>query len=244
LDEGYLRKWFDPQSRTLKDLRALQHEATLMLDMKDGFDRLESVAGIDCSYLDDRIICAVVILHYKTLEVIGRKHVIQRVRLPYIPTYLTFREGCAMATAFEMLEQKPDVLMMDSCGINHPRKSGMASYFGAVMNHPTIGVSKKILCGEAEIPAHVGEYHELVYEEEQIGWVLKTNKRSNPIIASPGNKVSMRSCLEIVSHCLKGYKLPEPTRLAHLYAGEIRESLKSGSRQIAFDEDIIGRTGK
>jgi deoxyribonuclease V len=105
------------------------------------------------------------------------------------------------------------------------------------MDHPTIGVSKKILCGEAEIPAHVGEYHELVYEEEQIGWVLKTNKRSNPIVASPGNKVSMRSCLEIVSHCLKGYKLPEPTRLAHLYAAQLREELKSGKgHQTTFDE--------
>lgn len=100
------------------------------------------------------------------MEVIGREHVVQKVRLPYIPTYLSFREGCAMASAFEKLERKPDVLIMDSCGINHPRKSGMASYFGAVMDHPTIGVSKKILCGEAEVPTEVGEYHELVYERE------------------------------------------------------------------------------
>lgn len=244
MDEEYLRRWFDPQSRTLKDLRALQHEATLMLDLEDGFNRLESVAGIDCSYLDDRIICAVVMLDYKTLEVIGREHVVQKVRLPYIPTYLSFREGCAMASAFEKLERKPDVLIMDSCGINHPRRSGMASYFGAVMDHPTIGVSKKILCGEAEVPTEISEYHELVYEGEQIGWILKTNKRSNPIIAAPGHKVSMQACLEIVMHCLKGYKLPEPTRLAHLYAGEIRDSLKSGSRQMTFDENMTGRTGK
>jgi deoxyribonuclease V len=237
LDEEYLRKWFDPQSRTLKDLRALQHEAALMLDLKDGFEELRTVAGIDCAYLDDRIICAVVILDYKTLKVIGREHVVQKVRLPYIPTYLSFREGCAMSSAFEKLEQKPDVLIMDSCGINHPRRSGMASYFGAVMDHPTIGVPKKILCGEAEVPTEVSEYHELVYEGKQIGWVLKTNKRSNPIIAAPGHKVSMPACLEIVMHCLKGYKLPEPTRLAHLYAAELRGELRSGKgHQTTFDE--------
>ncbi|MDK2834487.1 MAG: deoxyribonuclease [Methanolobus sp.] len=192
---------------------------------------------MDCSYFGDRIICAVVVLDYITLEVTRKEHVIQRVRLPYIPTYLTFREGCAMASAFEKLERKPDVLILDSCGINHPRRSGMASYFGAVMDHPTIGVSKKILCGEGLVPTKVGEYHELVYEEEQVGWVLKTSKRSNPIIVSPGHKVSMQSCLEIVGHCLKGHMLPEPTRLAHLYAAELREELKAGKgHQTTFNE--------
>lgn len=237
MDKEYLRKWFDPQSRTLKELRELQHEATLMTDLKNGFRELRTIAGVDCSYLDDRIICAIVVLDYSTLEIIGREHVVRQVSMPYIPTYLSFREGCAMASAFEKLEQKPDVLIMDSCGINHPRRSGMASYFGAVMDHPTIGVSKKILCGEARMPTEVGEYHELTSEGEQIGWVLKTNKRSKPIIISPGHKVSMPSCLEIVMHCLKGYKLPEPTRLAHLYAGELREELRSGKgHQTTFDE--------
>ncbi|MDI3539855.1 MAG: deoxyribonuclease [Methanolobus sp.] len=237
MDKEYLRRWFDPQSRDFKELRELQHEATLMIDLRDGFHELRTVAGMDCSYFGDRIICAVVVLDYRTLEVTRREHVVQRVRLPYIPTYLTFREGCAMASAFEKLERKPDVLILDSCGINHPRRSGMASYFGAVMDHPTIGVSKKILCGEGLVPTKVGEYHELVYEEEQVGWVLKTSKRSNPIIVSPGHKVSMQSCLEIVGHCLKGHKLPEPTRLAHLYAAELREELKAGKgHQTTFNE--------
>jgi deoxyribonuclease V len=101
----------------------------------------------------------------------------------------------------------------------------MATYFGAIMDIPTIGVSKKILCGDSEAPVEVGESQKLVYKGEQVGWLLKSNKRSNPIIVAPGHKVSVDSSLEIVKHCLKGYKLPEPTRLAHMYAAEAKKEI-------------------
>ncbi|MDW7732522.1 MAG: endonuclease V [Methanolobus sp.] len=226
MNKDRLREWFDPQERSLKELREIQHEAVKKIKLEDGFDRIETVAGMDCSYLDNDIICAMVVLDYESMEVIEKRHVIRKVGLPYIPTYLNFREGCAMVSVFLQATTRPDITIFDSCGINHPIRAGMAAYFGAVMDVPTIGVSKKILCGHAETPVETGEYHELMQDGEQIGWVLKSNKRSNPIIIAPGNKVSMDTCLEVVQHCLKGYKLPEPTRLAHIHAGEIREKLK------------------
>ncbi|TGC09830.1 endonuclease V [Methanolobus halotolerans] len=233
MNKDRLREWFDPQKRSLKELRELQHRAVERIDLEDGFDRIETVAGMDCSYIDKNIICAMVILDYATMEVIEKRHAIQEVGLPYIPTYLNFREGCAMASVFLQVSTRPDITIFDSCGINHPIRAGMAAYFGAVMDVPTVGVSKKILCGHAITPVNTGEYHELMQYEEQIGWVLKSNKKSNPIIIAPGNKVSMGSCLEVVQHCLKGYKLPEPTRLAHNYAGEIREELRRKTEESA-----------
>ncbi len=122
-------------------------------------------------------------------------------------------------------KNKPDIIVFDSCGINHPIKAGMATYFGAVMDIPTVGVSKKVLCGDSETPVEVGESQKLRYKDDHVGWLLKSNKRSNPIIIAPGHKVSVDSSLEIVKHCLKGYKLPEPTRLAHMYAAEAKKEI-------------------
>nr|WP_321497227.1 endonuclease V [uncultured Methanolobus sp.] len=225
MNNSELDHWFNPSSRTLEELRVLQNKAIEKLSLEDGFGKIEKIAGVDCAYFDDRIVCAMPVLDYDTLEIIEKKYIVQKVAFPYIPTYLNFREGKAIASVFMELESKPDIIVFDSCGINHPIKAGMATYFGAVMDIPTIGVSKKILCGDSETPIEVGESHELMYKDEQVGWLLKSNKRSNPIIIAPGHKVSVESSLEIVKHCLKGYKLPEPTRLAHLYAAEAKKEI-------------------
>ncbi|MBN2110353.1 MAG: endonuclease V [Methanosarcinaceae archaeon] len=226
MNKDELREWFDPQQRSLKELRELQYRVVQWIDPEDGFDQIDTIAGMDCSYLGNDIICAMVVLDYDNMEVIEKRHVVREVGLPYIPTYLNFREGCAMASVFLQASTRPDITMFDSCGVNHPIRAGMAAYFGAVMDVPTIGVSKKILCGHAEKPVEAGEHHKLMQDEGQTGWVLKSSKRSNPIIIAPGNKVSMDTCLAVVQHCLRGHKLPEPTRLAHLHAGEIRAELK------------------
>ncbi|WP_340820276.1 endonuclease V [Methanolobus sp. WCC4] len=223
MNKDELDHWFDPASRTLEELRVLQNKAVEKLSLEDGFGNIHRIAGVDCAYFDENIVCAMVVLDYSSLEVIEKKYIVQKVAFPYIPTYLNFREGKAIASVLSELENIPDILMFDSCGINHPTRAGMASYFGAVTDIPTIGVSKKILCGSSETPAEVGDAQKLVYEGEQVGWLVKSNKRSNPIIVAPGHKVSLDSCLEIAKHCLKGWKLPEPTRLAHMYAAEAKK---------------------
>ena len=225
MNNSELDYWFDPSSRTLEELRLLQNKAIGNLSLEDGFGKMDRIAGVDCAYYDDKIICSMPVLDYESLELIEKKHIVQKVPLPYIPTYLNFREGKAIASVFTELKNKPDIIVFDSCGINHPIKAGMATYFGAVMDIPTIGVSKKILCGESETPDEVGESQKLMFKGEQVGWLLKSNKRSNPIIIAPGHKVSVESSLEIVKHCLKGYKLPEPTRLAHMYAAEAKKEI-------------------
>jgi deoxyribonuclease V len=223
LNRSELDQWFDPRSRTLEELRTLQEIAIHNLSLVDGYGKIDRIAGTDCAYLDNKIVCVMVVLDYNTLEVIEKKYTVQEVVFPYIPTYLNFREGKTIASTFLELENKPDILIFDSCGINHPTRAGIASYFGVVMDVPTIGVSKKILCGSSEIPVKPGDYRKLIHKGEQVGWSLKSNKKSNPIIIAPGHKVSLESCLEIVKLCLKGYKLPEPTRLAHMHANEVKK---------------------
>ncbi|MEL4304688.1 endonuclease V [Methanococcoides sp. LMO-2] len=226
-------EWLEPNSHSPEFLRTIQSRIAASVSTEDEFGELETIAGSDCAFLGDRIICGVVLLEYDTMDVIEKTHVVQRINFPYIPTYLTFREGKPIVDALSELGKKPDLLMVDGCGINHPRKAGLATHIGVVMDMPTIGIAKNILCGEADRP-DVGEAKPLLYHGDQIGWLLKTNKRSNPIVVAPGHRISVDTCLEVTRKCLRGYKLPEPTRLAHMYVNEIkRDMLEDGHEVLA-----------
>ncbi|UGV41381.1 endonuclease V [Methanococcoides orientis] len=216
----------DPKSYSPEFLRGIQARIATSVSTEDEFGKLETIAGSDCAFLGDRIICGVVLLDYDTMDIIEKAHVVRKINFPYIPTYLTFREGKPIVDAVSGLQEMPDLLMVDGCGINHPRKAGLATHTGVVMDIPTIGIAKKILCGVADRP-ETGEANPLLFQDQQIGWLLKTNKRSNPIVVAPGHRISMNTCLEVTRKCLRGYKLPEPTRLAHMYVNKIkREMLK------------------
>ena len=169
------------------------------------------------------MVSGIVTLDYTTMKKKDCVYSIQAVDFPYIPTFLSFREGRAIVSAYAELPEKPELLMGDGCGINHPRSAGLATHIGVALDLPTIGVAKSILCGtpEEEVVG-VGEFRPLRYDESDIGWVFKSKKNCNPIIVAPGHRVSMKSSIEIVRHCLLGYKLPEPTRQAHIYANFVK----------------------
>ncbi|MEA1984330.1 MAG: endonuclease V [Euryarchaeota archaeon] len=207
-------------------LKQLQSQIASEVIVEDRFAPLLRIGGVDCSYLDERIICAVVVLDYETLEPLEHVHATREVSFPYIPTFFSFREGAAIIEAFRKLEVRPDLLMLDGCGIDHPRRAGLASHIGVLLDIPTIGVAKNILCGTADVPHRPGETSPLVYQGEQRGWLLKTTGPSRPIVISPGHRVSLQSVIDIVEHCLLGHKLPEPTRCAHTYVNELKRMKK------------------
>jgi len=107
-----------------------------------------------------------------------RTYSIQPFNYPYIPTFLSFREGPAIVSAFKKLKCPPDILVVDGAGINHPRIAGIATHIGVALDVPTIGVTKKILCGKGEVPLLPGEANSLIYNDQQVGWLLKSEKRS------------------------------------------------------------------
>jgi deoxyribonuclease V len=125
--------------------------------------------------------------------------------------------------AFKKLKTPPDIMLVDGAGINHPRRAGIATHVGVALDVPTIGITKKILCGEGKEPAQAGEANPLIYEGKKVGWLLKSSKRSRAIVVAPGHKVSFDSSLSIVKSCLRGHKLPEPARLAHEYANDLKK---------------------
>lgn len=163
---------------------------------------------------------AAVVLSYPELEIVETRVVTDRVVFPYVPGLLSFREAPLLLTACEQLTVKPDLFMADGQGIAHPRRMGLASHLGLCLDVPTIGCAKTRLCGHHEEPgSEPGNYAELRDNGEVIGAALRTRAGVNPLYISIGHKVDLPTAIHWVLACCRGYRLPEPTRLAHQAAG-------------------------
>ncbi len=163
---------------------------------------------------------AVVVLSYPTLEIAEIKVVTDRINFPYVPGLLSFREMPFLLAVFKKVTHVPNLVLVDGQGIAHPRRIGLASHLGLWLGLPTIGCAKSRLCGEHEIPPpEVGSSVELIDNGEVIGAVLRTKAGVKPLYISIGHMIDLTSAVRIVLDCCRGYRLPEPTRLAHLAAG-------------------------
>ena len=180
------------------------------------------IAGVDISVnkVQDMANGAVVVLSYPELRLVETKAAQGKLAIPYIPGFLSFREAPLILAACERLTVTPDLILVDGQGIAHPRRLGLASHLGLFLNTPTIGCAKSVLCGRHEVPGdEPGSYAEIIDNGETIGVALRTRLRVKPIYVSIGHKVDLQSAIYWVLECCRGYRLPEPTRLAHLAAG-------------------------
>lgn len=177
------------------------------------------VAGVDLSFPKvDEGYAVIVIIDIKTMQVVEYVTQSSPVSFPYIPGLLAFREGPAFLKAWEKLKSKPDVVMFDGQGIAHPRHMGIAAHMGLFLELPTIGVAKSHLYGRYKEPGDKRGDYEYLYDDigEIIGAVLRTQDRSKPIFVSPGHLSDLESSINLVMRCCTSYRLPEPTRVAHL----------------------------
>jgi deoxyribonuclease V len=180
------------------------------------------IAGIDISAPDAQGVArgAVVVLSYPELDIVEVKEAQSKIGFPYVPGLLSFREGPLILAACEKLCNVPDLILVDGQGIAHPRRFGLASHVGLFLDLPTVGCAKSILCGRHEpVGEEAGCQAELLDKGELIGAALRTKARVKPIYVSVGHRISLVSALQWVMKCCRGYRLPEPTRLAHLAAG-------------------------
>lgn len=180
------------------------------------------IAGVDISVRREAGTAtgAVVVLQYPELKVVAAKVVAGKLGFPYIPGLLSFREAPLVLAACQELTLVPDLILVDGQGIAHPRRMGLASHLGLFLNTPTIGCAKSLLCGQHELPGEEpGSYAEVMDRGETIGVALRTKLGVKPVYVSIGHKISLESAVSWVLKCCRGYRLPEPARLAHLTAG-------------------------
>jgi deoxyribonuclease V len=187
------------------------------------------VAGVDTAYRADVSIGAAVILDYKTFSVVELRKARVKTRFPYIPTLLSFREIPPTLAAIKKLKTQPDVFLVDGQGIAHPYRLGFASHLGLILNKPTIGVAKSLLCGK------VGNFNQerwapIIDKNEVIGaTVAKEGGKS--IYVSIGHKVSLERAIDIVMHSTLRHRIPEPIRVAHTIATEEKKKGKPNPTQ-------------
>src|SRR5579884_165065 len=201
------------------EARALQRELSERIVREDQLGEVHSIAGVDMAINEQNQMAraAVVRLSFPELEILERHVYEEPVRMEYVPGLLSFREIPCILGAFAQLKEQPDLVMVDGQGIAHPRRMGIASHLGLWLEIPTIGCAKSILVGtydKAQLGEEAGSHVPLIYKKDVIGAVVRTRTRVNPMIISPGHKISLETSIKYVLACSKGYRLPEPTRLA------------------------------
>ena len=212
----------------------LQLRTAGKVSLSDGFhlSEIEKVGGVDQAFVGDTVISALVVLEYPSLKKLYETTIEQEASFPYIPSFLSFREGPPAVEAYRRAQKggwEVDVLLVDGCGVNHPRRAGLASHIGVELDLPTIGVSKSRLCEEYDddaVPKEVGSSTAFSCSGTFSGYLYKSCKRCRPLYIAPGHMVTPETCLEVVSTCMSGSKLPEPLRVAHALA-KSRQALLS-----------------
>jgi deoxyribonuclease V len=219
---------------TPKEAAALQAELAPRVVRADHVGEVRRVAGVDVGFEDDGKVtrAAVAVLDYPGLALVERVVAREPTRFPYIPGLLSFREAPAVLAAFRQLQAPPDLILYDGQGIAHPRRFGIASHVGLLLDTPTIGVAKTRLVGEHKaLPARKGAWVPLVDRGETIGAVLRTRAGVAPLYVSIGHRVSLESAVRWVIACTTRYRLPETTRWAHHLASVDETGRKPDSRR-------------
>ncbi|MEJ2164490.1 MAG: deoxyribonuclease V [Desulfobacterales bacterium] len=177
--------------------------------------RIRKVAGVDAHYRNGLAIAAVVVVNFQNLEILEGVTCAKRLNFPYIPGLLSFREGPAVVEALAKLTSRPDLLIFDGHGIAHPRRFGIASHIGLLLDIPSIGCAKSRLVGEHQDPQREkGNYTFLKDRDETIGAVLRTRSGVKAVYVSIGHRMNLPDSIRIILQCCHRYRLPEPIRRA------------------------------
>lgn len=205
---------------TTEQAREIQKQLSPEIICSNSIVRPRLIAGIDISvYRRYKGCAAVVLLDYPSLEIVESAFAEGEILYPYVPGLLSFREAPLILEACRKLVRKPDFILVDGQGIAHPRRLGVASHLGLLLNIPSIGCAKSRLIGDHDsIPDEAGKYTYLVDGGEIIGAAVRTRRGCKPVYISIGHMVDLPAAIHWTLNCCKGYRLPEPTRLAHIAA--------------------------
>jgi deoxyribonuclease V len=214
-------------SLSAEDAIALQRKLASQVVTNVSLGPVRLIAGADVSYnrFSPIFYAGIVVLKADDLSIVERRGAVAESPFPYVPGLLSFREAPVLLQALERVESQPDVVMFDGQGIAHPRRLGIASHVGLCLEVPTVGCAKSRLTGRfGELGTAAGSHTPLRDGKEVIGSVVRTKDNVQPLFVSPGNRIDLASSVRLVLASCRGYRLPEPTRQAHLYVNELRRA--------------------
>jgi deoxyribonuclease V len=233
------------------EARKIQQELRAHWKGEDELGDIRTVAGLDASFVltgsqalkqrvgrwnrmreANRAIGCVVMYRFPEMEELERAYAILPLEFPYVPGLLSFREIPVLLAALRELRAMPDLLFCDAQGYAHPRRLGLASHLGVVLNLPSIGCAKSLLIGTHKaLPQKAGRWTALTDEKaggERIGAVVRTRTGMKPIYVSQGHRVSLETSIRLAIAVTDGYRIPRPTRDADHFAGEIKRKVLAG----------------
>jgi deoxyribonuclease V len=226
-----LHEW----SLTPREAVELQKRLRVRVRIEPLKKKIETVAGADISFnkFEPTIYTGIVVLRLPTLEVVEEVGIVSETKFPYVPGLLSFRESPSVLEAWAKLKTEPDAVMFDGQGLAHPRRVGIASHVGLLIDRPTLGCAKSVLVGKfAEPNEERGSWSPMIDKGETIGAALRTKTRVQPIYVSPGHLIDLEAAVALTLACDGGYRQPEPTRRAHLLVNALRR----GERAPTSDE--------
>jgi len=205
----------------------LQESLRELVELQDRFGDIRYVAGADMAFDPETEVAfaGVIVYRFPGLEEVERRMARRKLRFPYVPGLLSFRESPVLLAAFARLRTEPDLILIDGHGRAHPRRFGIACHIGILFDKPTIGCAKSRLVGEHQEPGAVaGSTSPLMLESERIGEVLRTRDHVRPIYVTTGHRVSLDSAVGLVRQCVDGFRIPKPTREADHYVRDLRRA--------------------
>ena len=187
------------------------------------------IAGVDCAFSSDKrqVLCVALVWDRKTDKVVDQCDIVHPATVPYVPGFLSFREGPAVLRAVRGLKERFGAVMFDGQGIAHPRRCGLAAHMSVELDVVGLGVAKSRLIGTHQEPALArGDSAPLLDKGEVIGSVLRTRDGVRPLYVSVGHRVDLPSAQRLVLACCTRYRVPEPTRRADIAVSQLKRSLR------------------
>ncbi len=210
----------------------MQKKMAESVELLGNFDDLKLVAAVDTAYGKNAevVYAAVVVVSFPDVEEVERAFQYDKVEFPYVPGLFFYREGPTILKALSKLECNPDVVIVHGHGITHPRRCGIASQVGIALKKPTIGCARKLLCGyHRPVDAAKGSFQPITHNSRDVGIAYRSKENVKPVFISPGHRCNLEQARDIVVRNLRGFRLPEPLRLAHLFANKFRRRIESKS---------------
>ena len=213
--------------KNIKEAQKIQHEIKEKIKIIPLKKKLVFVAGVDAAFSRNNVIATACVYKYPELSLFEQTYALTKILFPYIPGFLSFREGPALLKAINSLSIRPDLILFDGQGIAHPKGTGIASHIGVLLNIPSIGCAKSRLVGEYEEPRNrKGGYSSLRFKGKTVGVVLRTRDNVKPLFVSPGHLINLKGAIDVVLQCISKYRIPEPLRCADNLSKKLKRELK------------------
>ncbi len=210
----------------IREARRIQIELAARVRCCPLSRRPDLIAGVDAAFRGDRAFAAACLYAFPSLEPLEDATASSQATFPYVPGFLTFREGPVILEAIASLERRPDLILVDGQGIAHPRRLGIASHLGVLLGVPTVGCAKSRLVGEYREPGRRrGSRSSLRFEGLTVGAVVRTRTGVRPLFVSSGHLIDLPSSVGIVLETTAGFRIPEPLRRAD----RLSRALSSGA---------------